>query len=283
MIVAVSFCNQLFGEGVLALVDPASGVQRLLDPGTDGPISGVGLAVAGDTLYCACSDREQGSYLAVFDRAGERRDLIRLKDVADVHSICMIGGDLVAVSTGTDKILRIALRDGAPTETLWACSAENADTHHLNAVVLSGESILVSGFGPRGEDGWSSAKDGFVYDVGAADYVVRGLLQPHSLTMRDGKVMFCESPRGIVRTAERYVHHVGGYSRGLAFGPDGATYVGSSVGRGAAGALGLVLNPAHGGRDRGRCALTTFANGSTKALDLSAVANEIYDIAPFGL
>jgi len=281
MILAVSFCNQVLGAGVLALVDPERGVQRVLDPGIDGAASGVGLAVVGETLYCACSDREQRSYLAVFDRAGERRDLIRLKDVADVHSIGMIGGDLVAVSTGTDEVLRIALRDGAPSETLWACSAENADTHHLNAVVLTGESMLVSGFGPRDEAGWSSAKDGFVYDVGAADYVVRGLLQPHSLAMRDEKLTFCESPRGIVRTAERYVHHVGGYSRGLAFGPDGAAYVGSSVGRRAPGALGLVLNPAHGGRDRGRCALTTFANGSSKTLDLSTVANEIYDVVPF--
>jgi len=132
------------GTGVLALVDSVSGEHRWLDAGSETFISGVGLAVAGETLYCACSDAEGRSFLAVFDLAGDRRDLVPLARVADIHSIFVLDGDLIAVSTGTDEVVRLALRDGAPFETLWACSAEGADTQHLNAVTVCDGSMLVS-------------------------------------------------------------------------------------------------------------------------------------------
>lgn len=281
--IAVSFCNQPEDRGgILALLDEQSGERRWLDCGNAALRSGVGLATANGMLYCAASDGD-ASYLAIFDAAGDRRDLLRLESLADIHSIRVDGDDLIAVSTGTDQVVRVALDGSAPPETIWAASQSGTDTHHLNALARMGGSLVVSGFGPRQEASWSTALDGYIYDIEASRYVKRGLLHPHSVAFHNGIVVFCESSRESVRTLEGELYLVDGYARGLAFGADGTLYAGSSIGRRATKASALVLNPADAGGAYGRCTLTAFAQQGTRTVDLVDFGNEIYDVLFLGL
>ena len=120
--IAVSFCNQPDDAGgILALLDERTDERRWLDCGDLALQSGVGLAEADGLLYCACTDGD-ASYLAIFDASGTRRELRRLDAVSDIHSICIDGDDLFAVSTGTDEVVRHSLRTGAPPETVWSPS-----------------------------------------------------------------------------------------------------------------------------------------------------------------
>lgn len=280
--IAVSFCNQPDDAGgILALLDERTDERRWLDCGDLALQSGVGLAEADGLLYCACTDGD-ASYLAIFDASGTRRELRRLDAVSDIHSICIDGDDLFAVSTGTDEVVRHSLRTGAPPETVWSPSQAGADTHHLNAVIRRGDALLVSGFGPRAGATWSTARDGYIYDVASSRYLKRGLLHPHSLVSQRGILYFCESSRRSVRTLEGDRFVLDGYARGLAFGADGALFAGSSVGRRGAGDPALVLNPADAGSARGRCTVSAFTEGRSRTYDVSDLGDEVYDLLALG-
>lgn len=278
----ISFCNQLpNAHGAVAIYDTSSESCDWLRIDKNKAVSGVGLYISQNTIFCACTDGER-SYLAIVDKRDYAvRDVVRLVGIMDVHSICVDGNDLIAASTGRDEVVRVAADGGGPTETLWAATSTGADTHHVNSIVQANGTLLVSAFGPRMGSRWSSAVDGYIYDVGASKAILRGLLQPHSLVVRNEKVVFCESACQSIRDLDGAMRYLDGYARGIAFDNTGNLYVGSSVGRRDATLPGMVMNPSEDGPTAGRCELIVLPEQeglASKAFDLAHLGAEIYDV-----
>ncbi|HUZ50395.1 MAG TPA: DUF4915 domain-containing protein [Candidatus Dormibacteraeota bacterium] len=281
---AVSFCNASHTAGrVLGLFDTATTELVCPDLGRADLTSACGLAADTDWLYCA-STGPDASYVSLLDYRDFRfQRVVELPEVRDVHSIALDGNALIAVSTGTDSVLRIDM-ETMRHEVVWRIGAGETDTHHLNAVTWFGDHLLCSGFGPKSTDRWSSAIDGYIYDITANSYVATGLYHPHSLASFGEVLYVCESSYSRVRTIDMPVAalSLSGYVRGLAFTQDGAFAVGSSVGRHDASLGDVVLNSADDGEPRGRCAIRMSDSIATQdgaqTFDLSSYANEIYDI-----
>lgn len=281
-LLAVSFCNAPHAAGrVLALFDTATAELVRPDLGRPDLTSACGLAADSDWLYCA-STGPNASYVSLLDARDYRlQRIVELPGVRDVHSIAVDGSALIVVSTGTDSVLRIDM-ETLRYESVWRAGAADNDTHHLNAVAWLGGHLLCSGFGPKRADRWSSATDGYIYDITAGSYVATGLYHPHSLASFGETLYVCESSHSRVRTIEAPVAAVPGYVRGLAFAQNGACAIGSSVGRHDASLEHVVLNPADSGEPIGRCAIhmseSIAACERAQTFDLSGYANEIYDI-----
>ncbi len=278
---AVSFCNAPHAAGrVLGLFNTATAELMRPDLGRADLTSACGLAAGADWLYCA-STGPDASYVSVLDRDYRLQRIIELPETRDVHSIALDGNALIAVSTGTDSVLRIDM-ETMRCEAVWRAGAGGSDTHHLNAAAWFGGHLLCSGFGPKRSDRWSSATEGYIYDITAGSYVATGLYHPHSLASFDGTLYVCESSHSRVRTIDTPFAAIAGYVRGLAFAQIGACALGSSVGRHDASLGDVVLNPADQGEPKGRCAIYLSDSiaecDRAQAFDLSEYANEIYDI-----
>ena len=286
---AVSFCNIGRPSGqILAIIDTDTGDIRVLDLEENVVDSGLGLAQDDRFLYAACA-RQRDSFLAVFEKTSFKlENFLLLPEVIDVHSICLLGQNVIAVSTGTDEVVAVSLEDGAAeSEVLWRPNLSRADTHHLNAVAYASEHLLCSGFGPRSGERWSTARKGYVYDVTLGEVIADGIVHPHSIVQHEKTLYFCESSLSTLRTIESPIVSLDGYVRGLAFSGDGTCFVGSSVGRYDPLIPRQVSNPADPGRLSGRCAIyrVSVENGALarpkSTIDLSSFGNEIYDLLWF--
>lgn len=280
----VSFCNQREREAhVLGVIGAGGEIRRWLDVSPHRPTSACGIAFWNQTLYCACSDEDGSSYIAIFDASASLRDYVAVRAVGDIHSICTDGASLFAASTASDEIVRLPISNlGGRAETLWRAGNREQDLNHVNGVAFVANRLLCSGFGARNGPAWADACDGFIYDISGAAYILRGLLHPHSLVEHRGELYFCESADGSMRSVNGAVRYVDGYSRGLAF--DGRWYyVGASRGRRSNVLTRYVLNPADPGVRSGRCAIYRSALDDASQLlmiDLGGFADEIYDVLP---
>lgn len=280
----VSFCNVGEKAGrIAAHIDASSAQSTWLNYERDDLTTACGLAQDDEHIYSACGMGPE-SFLAIFEKRTLRLlELVPLPNVIDVHSICLDGSALIAISTGTDEIVRISLADTTRTEIVWRASRSAEDTHHLNAVSWHGGRLICSGFGPKSCERWKSALNGYIYDVSSGTFLARGIRHPHSLADRGGTLHFCESSRSLLRTLERPLLPIGGYLRGLACLEDGSCLVGASVGRVDVSAPEFVLNPTDPGARVGRCAIhVTYPYGAhaSRSIDCSHLADEIYDIMP---
>jgi len=257
-------------------------------------ISGRGLTQDATTLYVAFTEGAD-SFLTFFDKNElTLREMMRLPGVLDVHSICLHQGAIFAVSTGTDELVRVTFGvTGATVETVWSPTNSHGDQHHLNSLISYRGELLCSAFGQRTENGWIGARDGYVYNVSAGEYLVRGLYHPHSLAELDGRLYLCESASSVIRPivfSETNRAELGpafdrldGYVRGLALS-SGIGLVGTSVGR-YAGQIGHVVSSGDNerGMRMGRCAVQFVDPRSETVgqslIEFSPVSDEIYDIA----
>lgn len=281
-VIAVSFCNQIEGgAALLALVDEATHEIRFPELASDEFSSACGLAVDDSYLYCAVARNDPNSCAVVaFDRRSfARAHTIELPGVVDVHSIAADGDHILAVSTGSDRILRFD-RGGRSTGIVWSASESERDTHHINSLLRIGDRLLCCAFGPRFGDAWGDAVDGYVYDIAARHVLARGLYQPHSLAFAGGILYLCESGNNVMRTLERPIRYTNGYTRGLAVRANGDFFVGSSVGRASRTSAGLVSNAFDPGELSGACTLEigNVAAGITGRVDFGGVSREIYDV-----
>jgi len=207
---------------------------------------------------------------------------------ADVHSIAFHGGALFAVSTGTDEIVAVTL-DGprmVAEDVIWRPEpdAPRTDSHHLNALAVSDDEILVCGFGKRSEALWSSARQGFIRTT-RGKTLASDLLQPHSLFLDESGVLYCESRVGAVRVVGEpsRVSSLPGYTRGLCRAGE-FLYVGCSIGRRQSKSTGLMIeNSSDPGETAGLCGLGILCADSWNSesfVDLAEYGDEIYDLLP---
>lgn len=262
-----------------------------------------GLAADDDFVYAAGqvpaalgAASRSGAYsdLLVFDRCGLRlRTRYRLRLAHDVHSLVVVDGGLMVVSTGTDALVEVNLEAGhvVGEHLHWRADPLGSDTDrlHLNALARRDNVLLVSGFGCREGRNWDTARRGFVRPIdvrdGASGPVLADLLaQPHSLLVDGANLILCESRTRALRDLNAVLFAaLPGYPRGLCrFGS--TVFVGTSVRRcHHFGAWGR-LNPSHEpGTEVGACTVVGLAATSwqlVSSVPLTGTADEIYDLLP---
>jgi hypothetical protein len=314
-ILVVSFCN-LGGSdepalGVLPFPEP--GEPMLLVPAE--PLAGItgitGLAADERYVYAVGqvpldasgpAKRAPLSKLLTFNRGDlSLRDRYTFRLGRDVHSLAVVDGGLMAVSTGTDALVELALGDGRVVgeHVHWRADPMGGDKDlvHLNAVAVQRGgpadgrgALLVSGFGRRTGPSWTSARKGFIRRVGVRDgapgaVLAADLMHPHSVLVDDEAVLLCASYDRAVRTlGAEWLTGFPGYARGLCRAGD-TVYVATSVGRrrsrSGASPTAPLGNPHDVGWPMGDCTVVGVDRSTGQPVSrvvLTPVVKEIYDL-----
>ncbi len=299
MYILVSFCNVIPGAPTLGLLDSTTLQFQVVQPSIPEELRrcvGItGLATAGRYLYAVVQEPDS---LRPNGVPGPPSLLIMNWDLQivnhyifrwarDVHSICVRGDELYAVSTGTDEVIKLELRGTlVVSETVYwrpVPGGSREDVHHLNSIGWSHGSLLVSGLGRKSDGFWSSAKEGFIVDIIQSATVACKIYHPHSLLELAGVIAYCESSRMSVRTlGSDRVQTLPGYTRGLCLA-EGKIYVGTSIGREISKSTGIMNNPTDPGTPRGQCSVVRLSPDDLsveQTIDLTSYAREIYDLLP---
>jgi Domain of unknown function (DUF4915) len=270
-------------------VDTATERTAWVDIGVGQPLaSGTGIFADDLFVYHVCVVNPSfETYLVILDRQSlEVAHVQQLPEIADVHSIVRLGDELIIVSTETDQILAYSL-DGllvGAARQVWSPTNSGQDTHHINSLAVADGELFCSAFGPRDGDSWTTATNGYIRNVSAGVNVIGGLRQPHSATWNENQLYFCNSFDGSVNTSDSVVAYLYGYTRGLAFGPNGMLYTGTSRSRRPSQSTPANVQFANPGDQQGdvsgQCALVQMTVSGMNRLEfaMTAYGNEIYDI-----
>ena len=292
MYILVSFCNtRAQGLPALGLLDPlkskgwAFQFPDILNP----PQNFTGLTASEQYVY-AVSQRLSAPSLLIFDRCDLKLlNRYTFQIACDVHSILLVGDSLFVVSTGTDEVIELRMRDTecVSEKIFWRPEPIRAygrreDTFHFNGICQSGTGLFISGFGKRRGGLWDSSTDGFVFDISRGEIVASGINQPHSLAEVDGKLVLCESGRRAVRTLEGpCIEALPGYARGICV-VGRKLFVATSVQRRVSRSSGTALTPSFGpGEPEGRCSICRISIDDwqlEEIIELPIEDSEIYDL-----
>jgi len=227
--ILVSFCNVNGGSTLrLAVFDPLYETLSSLCLPESVPkcMGATGLIADERYIYVATQiakslSEEDCRFLLTFDR----RDFVlfsaySFRQAIDVHSLCWYNGKMMVVSSGTDEIVEVAIRAGeVRAETVyWRVDPEGAryDHHHLSGICAGPEGIIVCGFGKKRAELWSSATDGFLFDLNRGSRIVSALHQPHTVTHLASSIVYCESRKMAVRHChDTESQSLPGYTRGM--------------------------------------------------------------------
>jgi hypothetical protein len=289
MHILVSFCNgRIAAMPKLGLLDTATSQVQIIRLPTilESGVGVTGLARSEHHIYAVIQDGER--HLAIFDRTTFALcALPPLPALADIHSLWFDGGDLYAVSTGTDEVVKLRLRgtEIEVSEVYWRPdpAGPREDRHHLNAIIGVRGELYVSGFGQKAGARWSSARDGFIFNMTEQRYVLSGIEHPHSLAHLGGSLAYCESRHSAVRIlGEERSQQLPGYTRGMCVVGE-SLYVGTSLGRRVSKSTGLINNPDDPGALDGGCTISRLSVSSLaieETIDLSSCGYEVYDLLP---
>ncbi|MGC2458710.1 MAG: DUF4915 domain-containing protein [Gallionellaceae bacterium] len=238
-------------------------------------------------LFMLCADTDGKFYLAAL-RSGDLKPLFfqYLPEIIDGHSILINQGRLYIASTGNDAVISYRL---GPTgiddsDVFWRVAGSRADTHHINGLALWHGDIVLSAFGPKSGQTWSTASNGYLFNLTQNTRLADNLYQPHSIKEWGGNLYYCESVRGNIACLGKAEWEIGGYTRGLDFIAGDTVAVGSSKARKISKSTGLINNPADPGQSSGECEINFFrlstSGGITRlaGISLSNYAPEFYDV-----
>jgi hypothetical protein len=292
--IAVSFCNQPQAPPQLGLID----AQRLrFDAATFGGLeacAGVtGMAVADDFLFLAVQDpsRMARSSLVALERATlEVAAVTHLASALDVHSIRATTEAVYVVSTGTDELLALELNGPEVVRETVAWRPKTAgpreDKHHLNGITEFDGRLVVSGFGRKEGELWTSAHKGFIWDVTNDVAAAEPIYHPHSLATVDGTLAWCASAERRVELLDgRRSKPLDGYVRGLCES-EGFLFVATSKGRQVSKSTGAFTALGRPGADLGTCHVTALDLKRLReraTVDIGDEFSEIYDLLPIEL
>lgn len=208
----------------------------------------------------------------------------------DLHSLAYREGVVYVVSTGTNEIYEVPLRqDGFGEPRLyWRYPGieYDRDLIHLNGLALSEDGVAIAScFGPRQPDGsWGS--EGSVFQLDPYRVIRGALRQPHTPHCAGRQLFFAESRShrvySLLRNADdtwcqEQVFEVGGYARGLAYDAS-RLWVGLSAPRKISRSKGTP-NPGVAAAAGAAIACVDLANGSvTERCELHGLGDEIYDL-----
>lgn len=211
--------------------------------------------------------------------------LQQLSEVKDGHSIVVNAEGVYVVSTGTDNVIKYNLdivnqRVFNP-QIVWQASASDSDTHHVNSIVEKDGELFVSAFGLKEGNLWSSAQNGYVHNITKNIPVKSGIYHPHSISVRNEQLYYCESLFGSFCSLVDTVFYLDGYTRGVSWLSDQVVCTATSIGRKVSKSTGIIGNPNELGESIGHCAVSirNIADANVVATeDLSWYGSEIYDV-----
>ena len=288
MEVLISFCNQPeSSKNNLLLLNIDSGKKEYLLETSD---SFTGLAQDDDFFYALSQNLEVG--LVVIDQITKKVVLShRLKNLTDPHSIIINKDYIYAVSTGNDQILKYKFDKKNLSvkfmEMVWRPkgSRGDKDTHHVNSIFLYNNDIYISAFGSKKTDRWSSATNGYIYNITKNKKELGKIYHPHSVFIKNGDMYFCESSsRSVKKNYSELIKLNIGYTRGL-YLKDSYLLLGTSSGRKRSKSTGLVNNFADSGIPEEDCRILLYKKKLffgkymlIKEYDFLPGHREIYDI-----
>jgi hypothetical protein len=248
------------------------------------PIGGItGLSLSSEYLAVA----SQSGGISILDRSNlSFKSHLMTGLLKDTHSIMIDGGRLYAISTGLDAVVAFDIVNGSlRNERIhWKVSDFWKDHNHLNSICSYEGRVMVSGFGTKETHLWSSARRGFVMDIGSNTKVAEELCQPHSLVVLGRSLFICESAKARVLNVSKGVgKSLDGYTRGLCQGPLGV-YAAVSRGRTVSKSTGLALtNQADPGLVHGQGAIYLLDKDTLEEKAVSSFGNlEFYDLVRLG-
>jgi len=297
MDILISFCNtsgvaNLPNLGIWNTVDK---IFSVIDIPNEIPLTGmVGMAVSSRYIFIGLqheldgkSTFESAPQLLIFDKKDFKLlHRYRFLLARDLHSFLLLPGEneLLVASTGTDEIIRLKLNGcRVLSEDVFyqIGSGTSADQHHLNSLVMWKGDIYVSGFGPKEGNDWTTAKNGFVLNLRTNEKIIEGLQHPHSLTVIDGRLAFCESRKKTLRFVGDYTAtNLSGYTRGLCIAGEDI-FVATSTQRKKSKSTGKQMAPDEN-KNVG-CTLSKIGLGSSivvETIDLNPFGYEVYDLLP---
>lgn len=291
--ILLSFCNipTQTTSPLLCLLVP----DKLEDPICFAPVSlgypdltytATGLTLANDKIFVLFKASSNKIYVAALQKGNLSPIYYQeLPEVKDGHSILAINDCLYVVSTGTDEVVcyDILERSLENPRTIWCASDTKTDTHHINSIVEKNGEILVSAFGPKAGQLWSTASNGYIYNITTNSLVIEGIYHPHSLNVWDGKIYYSDSHRNslCVVGQKNAIFDLYGYTRGVSWLANDLVCMATSIGRRISKSTGLIANSADPGEPAGECSLLLGNVSEQKILgkiDLAWFGPEIYDV-----
>jgi hypothetical protein len=242
-----------------------------------------GLALQGERIYALflagglshLAALTAGSLESVFSQP--------LPEVKDGHSVWVKPPYVYIVSTGTDEVLRYDLApDGLLNPSVvWQANASGADAHHINSITDWKGRLVISALGPKSGALWATATEGYIHDISRDVRIKSGVYHPHSLSVRDDCLYYCESQKKLFRSLDAPIFELDAYTRGVCWLSDELVCVGTSVGRRQSKSTGLTANPADPGPAAGSCRVTIgrITDGRiVKRVEVGAFGPEVYDL-----
>jgi hypothetical protein len=241
------------------------------------------------TQIAQSTGKKNCRFLLTFDR----RDFALLSAYSfrlaiDVHSLCWYNDRLMVVSSGTDEVLELAISAGeVRAETVyWRVDSEGArhDHHHLSGICAAPEGLIVCGFGKKRTQLWSSATDGFLFDLNRGSRIVSKLYQPHTVTALSSSIVYCESRKMTVRRCYGAGSQtLPGYTRGVC--QSGSyMFVATSAGRKQSRSTGqLIENLAESASPCREITISRLDPDTLAILSSTAFGSEgeeVYDLLP---
>lgn len=175
-----------------------------------------------------------GGRFVIQAKAGSAKKTALSSRPMDTHDALKVEDSIYIGVTQTNEIIRFD--SNFNQKESWRLPGEE-DSSHLNSITIYRGRLIASIFGnftqyrqyKEGTEGL-----GRIYDVRTGETLVAGLSQPHSLTVVDDLLYFCNSQQKqlVIYDGERVISTtiLPGYARGLAVG-DRYIYVGISLSR----------------------------------------------------
>jgi len=298
MDILISFCNTSGSPNFpnLGIWNSDNQIFSVIDMPKEIPLTGmVGMAVSSRFIFIGLQHELTGKetfesppLLLIFDK--QTFNLLhhyRFLLARDLHSLLLLPGEnaILVASTGTDEIIRLEL-DGfnilSEHVIYQAGNGVREDHHHLNSLVKWQDDVYVSGFGTKEEGGdWSTARNGFILNLKNKEKIVEGLEHPHSLTVINGRLAFCESRKKTLRfVGDPTTVNLSGYTRGLCvIGED--IFIATSTQRKKSKSTGKPITPDE--VQNAGCTLSRIRIGNSmieETIDLNHIGYEVYDLLP---
>lgn len=273
-----------------------SGERRWIDVGVNN-LGLTGIALDANYIFAVCQSNIPT--LSIISRKNHKPvAVIQLNELGDPHSITIDAkGYVYIVSTAHDSVSRYFFDKQKNklkyVDCMWnpKNSLQNSDTHHINSIFVCNRNIFISAFGPREGERWSSANDGYIYNITKGLKEIKKIYHPHSIFVernifsKRNDFYYCESSSRSVKKNNKIIVKLDkGYTRGLCLWKN-HLFLGTSSGRKRSKSTGLVNNPADSGDLEEDCRVLIYKKkwfsssyNFVNEYQFNPERNEIYDI-----
>lgn len=287
----VSFPNQLTSKThSLIAIDFAK--EKAFWINLDNHVSDIGGGVSGickiPGFIAICTQSVTPAIVILDHSTLDIVSVFELKYVKDPHSIVFSDSYLYIVSTGTNEIYRIKVKDYIikNEELFWQYPGVKYDHDevHLNGITVCNDRFIATAFGKKKNSKWDAAGHVFFTDTG--EVLKENLFQPHTPLYKDTLLVFAESVTGTVYIYEqkeksswspKIDFKVNGYARGILFYED-ELLIGISSLRNVSKSRGVILKNQ---KEITRTSILHVNINDPKIrniYDVSPFSKEIYDI-----